>query len=271
MGDANLGEAATLKTDDILLRWFNHWLKDSGEYAIEARIRYFRLGINNWRGTHDWVEANHPLYLHSAGNANGRTGDGTLSVTAADEEESRDVFVYDPEVPVIAPGGPHALPGQFDQAALEMGNNLLVYSSAPVARETEIFGQPRINLYAITSATHSDFTAKLVRVNQSGRAEFLCIGIARSSWLFRESGYAPDQVHCWEFTLEPIAFVLSPGDRLRLEIASSAFPLYDRNPSRAVSPELADQWNWGRSTQQVLHTADNPSSILLPVKGESGW
>ena len=271
VGDANLGEAATLKTDDILLRWCNHWLKDSGEYAIEARIRYFRLGINNWRGTHDWVEANHVLYLHSAGNANGRTGDGALSQSAADEDEPRDVFVYDPEVPVLAPGGPQALPGQFDQAVSEMGNNLLVYTSAPVARETEVFGQPQIRLYAQTSAPHADFTAKLVRVNQSGRAEFLCIGIARSSWLFRDSRYAADEVACWEFTLEPIAFVLSPGDRLRLEIASSAFPLYDRNPMTDVSPELADNWNWSRSTQQILHTAEHPSSISLPVKGESGW
>ncbi len=152
-----------------------------------------------------------------------------------------------------------------------MGNNLLVYTSEPVARETEIFGQPRIVLYAATSAPHADFTAKLVRVAPNGRAEFLCIGIARSSWLFRNAGYAADIVHAWEFTLEPIAFVLAPGERLRLEIASSAFPLYDRNPSTDVPPQLADNWNWARSTQQVLHTAEHPSAIYLPVRGEPGW
>ncbi len=271
VGDANLGDAANLKTDEILLRWFNHWLKDSGEFAIEARIRYFRLGINNWRGTHDWVDASHVLYLRSGGDANSREGDGCLSEHPPDSEEPRDIFVYDPEVPVAAPGGLQALSGAFDQSSLETGNNLLVYTSEPVARETEILGHPRIKLHAATSAAQADFTAKLVRVTTSGRAEFLSMGIARSSWLFRDANYAADQVHAWEFTLEPIAFVLSPGERLRLEIASSAFPLYDRNPSTDVPPQLASNWNWSRSTQQVLHSSLYPSALYLPVKGESGW
>jgi hypothetical protein len=181
------------------------------------------------------------------------------------------VFVYDPEVPVPAPGGAQALSGSFDQAAMEIGNNLLVYTSEPVKRTTEIFGQARIRLFAATSAAHADFAAKMVRVTAGGRAEFLAIGIARSSWLFREGGYAADEVRAWEFTLEPIAFVLATGERLRLEIASSAFPLYDRNPSTDTQPQLADNWNWGRSTQQVLHSAEHPSALYLPVKGEPGW
>lgn len=97
------------------------------------------------------------------------------------------------------------------------------------------------------------------------------MGIARSSWLFRDVPYIADQVHEWEFTLEPIAFQLAVGERLRLEIASSSFPLYDRNPSTDVSPQLADNWNWRRSTQQIVHSADRPSVLYLPVKGEPGW
>jgi hypothetical protein len=65
--------------------------------------------------------------------------------------------------------------------------------------------------------------------------------------------------------------VLAAGERLRLEVASSAFPLYDRNPSTDTPPQLADNWNWGRSTQQVLHSASHPSALYLPVKGEPGW
>jgi len=271
VGDAMLGDAASLNTDEILLRWFNQWLKDEPEFSFDARIRYFRLGINNWRGTHDWNEDVQPFYLHSAGHANSRKGDGSLSAAAPDSEEARDVFVYDPEVPVAAPGGPQALSGPFDQAALEMGNNLLVYTSAPVQQPTEVFGQPRVKLYAVTSAAYADLAAKLVRVTAEGRAEFLCIGIARSSWLFRESGYTADEVHAWEFTLEPIAFVLTPGEEVRLEIASSAFPLYDRNPSTGVPPQGADNWSWARSTQQILHTPDHPSVLYLPVKGPAGW
>jgi predicted acyl esterase len=75
----------------------------------------------------------------------------------------------------------------------------------------------------------------------------------------------------WEFTLEPISFVLAQGERLRLEIASSAFPLYDRNPSNDTPPQLADNWSWVRSTQQVAHTAAYPSALFLPITGDAGW
>jgi putative CocE/NonD family hydrolase len=272
VGDSSLGEAANLNTDEILLRWFDHWLKDSSDFSGEPRIRHFALGPNEWRSAAEWPSAAaFSLYLHSAGNANSRKGDGTLTLNPPTEDEPRDVFVYDPEVPVLAPGGALALSGPFDQSALEMSNNLLVYTSEPVLREAEVFGQAHVKLYAATSAAHADFTAKLVRVTTSGRAEFLCIGIARSSWLFGDAGYAADRTHAWEFTLEPTSFDLAPGDRLRLEIASSAFPLYDRNPSTAVPPQDADNWNWARSTQQVLHSVDSPSAIYLPVTGDSGW
>jgi hypothetical protein len=272
VGDVNLGEAANLDTDGLLLRWFGHWLKDSDEYKDEPRVRYFALGANEWRSAEEWPEGDGlALYLHSGGGANSRKGDGALNREAPKDEEARDVFVYDPEVPVMAPGGVQTLSGPFDQAALEMANNLLVYTSGAAVRAAEIFGQARVVLFAATSAAHADFTAKLVRVMANGRAEFVCIGIARSSWLFRDAGYAADVVQRWEFTLEPTAFVLAVGERLRLEIASSAFPLYDRNPSTGVAPQEADNWNWGRSTQQVLHTVEHPSALILPVTGDGPW
>jgi putative CocE/NonD family hydrolase len=272
IGDANLGEAANLNTDELLLRWFDHWLKDSSSFRCEPRIRHFPLGANEWRSADNWPSpASFPLYLHSRGNANSRKGDGTLALNPPAEDEPRDIFVYDPEVPVTAPGGPQALSGSFDQSALEMGNNLLVYTSEPTTREVAVFGHPSIVLHAATSAPHADFTAKLVRVTPFGRAEFLCIGIARSTFLFRDSGYAADRIQQWEFKLEPISFVLAYGERLRLEIASSAFPLYDRNPSTAIAHQDADHWTWTRSTQQVAHSAAYPSAIYLPVNGDGGW
>jgi len=246
VGDANLGEAANLNTDAVLLEWFDHWLKDSGDFNDDPRIRYFSLGPNEWRTAKEWsAAADCPLYLHSDGNANSRKGDGTLTLAPPCQDEPRDAFVYDPEVPVMAPGGPQALSGPSDQSVIEMGNNLLVYTSEPAVRDMEIFGHPSIQLHAITSAPCADFTAKIVRVTVAGRAEFLSIGIARSGRLFRESGYAADETYLWDFTLEPVAFVLAPGERLRLEIASSAFPLYDRNPSTEASPQNASVWNWG--------------------------
>jgi uncharacterized protein len=270
-GDTSLGQAANVGTDAILLRWFNHWLKDSGEFAGEPRIRYFSLGANRWRSATEWPKkATYALYLRSEGNANSRKGDGRLTQTPPEREEPRDIFVYDPEVPVLAPGGPQALSGPFDQAALEMANNVLVYSTEPLAREMAVFGHPRVELWAATSAPHADFTAKLVRVMANGRAEFIAIGIARSSWLFGKGAYGGDAVRRWEFNLEPTAFVLAAGESLRLEVASSAFPLYDRNPSNDTPPQFADPGSWTRSTQQILHTTACRSALFLPLAGEAG-
>ena len=75
----------------------------------------------------------------------------------------------------------------------------------------------------------------------------------------------------WEFALEPIAFVLAAGERLRLEIASSAFPLYDRNPSTDTPPQLADNWNWATFDAASSAFGRHPSVLYLPVKGEPGW
>ena len=271
VGATNFGPDALLDTDSILLRWFNHWLKGSGEFASEPRIRHFVLGENRWRTADSFpLDANHVLYLGSAGRANSRRGDGALSAVKPPADQPADVFIYDPEVPVLAPGGPAAPPGQFDQSTLEMGNNLLVYTSEALALPLRVFGIPRVSLYASTSASPTDFTAKLVRVRTNGAAEFICIGIARSPWLFAKSGFSADKVHHWQFDLEPTSCLFSAGDRIRLEIASSAFPLYDRSPGTAVPSCRATAWDWKRSTQIVFHTAARPSALYLPVAEAEG-
>jgi putative CocE/NonD family hydrolase len=266
VGAANFGEEALLDTDSILLRWFNHWLKDSGEFADEPRIRHFVLGENRWSASDRFpTNADYALYLHSAGKANSRKGDGVLSTMPAESAEPCDVFVYDPEVPVLAPGGPAAESGQFDQTSMELGDNLLVYTTAPLASPLRIFGTPRVVIYCATSSAYTDLTAKLVRVRSNGAAEFIGIGIARSSWLFPEVGYATDITHPWEFDLEPTSCVFAAGESVRLEIASSAFPLYDRNPGSGVPSCLATSWDWRRSTQIVYHDRENSSVLYLPL------
>ena len=151
----------------------------------------------------------------------------------------------------------------YDQRTLESGNNVLVYTSEPLTHPVHIFGAPKVILYASTSAPCADLTAKLVRVTDD-QAEFCCIGIARSTYLFGES-YQPDQVHCWEFSLEPTSYIFAKGDRVRLEIAGSAFPLYDRNPSGLIKPSQMSQWNWQRSTHMIYHDAARQSALHLPV------
>jgi putative CocE/NonD family hydrolase len=266
IGVANFGPQALLDTDAILLRWFDHWLKDSGSFAGEPRVRHFVLGENRWREAEAFPDnADYALFLHSSGRANSRKGDGTLSDSHPAIDEPADLFVHDPEVPVIAPGGPAALRGQFDQAALELGNNLLVYSSAPLEKRLWVFGSPCVILFCATSATSADFVAKLVRVTPGGEAEFICIGIARSNRIFAGVGYAADRIHRWVFFLEPTSCRFDRGDRIRLEIAGSAFPLYDRNPGSDVPSCRATSWDWRRSTQLVFHGPECPSALYLPA------
>jgi len=262
-GEAKLGEEALLDTDKLLLHWFDHWLKDAQTFATQARVRHFALGINRWFDS-DVASGNAEtvFYLHSQGRAESRKGDGTLSLLHAEQEPS-DVFVYDPEVPVLSPGGALALSGMFDQSALESANNLLVYTSQPLTETMHVFGAPRIVIYASTSASCADLTAKLVRV-AADLAEFCCIGIARSTYLFA-SEYEADQVYRWEFALEPTSYVFAKGDRVRLEIAGGAFPLYDRNPSNSTKPSEMSQWNWQRSTHRIYHDAARGSALYLPV------
>jgi uncharacterized protein len=265
IGATDFGPEALLDTDAILLRWFNHWLKDSGEFADEPKIRHFVLGENCWRQANAFPKAaSRPLYLHSAGKANSRKGDGTLSSARPASEEPSDVFVCEPEVPVLAPGGVAAPSGPFDQATLELGNNLLVYTSGPLSQPLSVLGAPRVSLFCSTSSANTDFTAKLVRVRSNGAAEFICIGIARSSWLFAGTGYTADEIHEWKFDLAPTSCCFASGERIRLEIASSAFPLYDRNPGTDVPSCRATSWNWRRSTQIVYHDDEHRSALYFP-------
>jgi hypothetical protein len=224
------------------------------------------MGENRWSLADSWPEgAGHALYLHSEGRANSRKGNGVLSTEQPLTDEPCDVFVYEPEVPVTEPGGSTAASGPSDQAALEMGNNLLVYTTDSLADPLRIFGTPRVSLFCATSSAFIDFTAKLVRMRPGGGAEFVCIGIARSSWLFRETTYTTDTIFHWEFDLEPTSCCFAAGDRIRLEVASSAFPLYDRNPCSEVPSSRATTWDWRLSTQIVHHTSRYPSALYLPV------
>jgi putative CocE/NonD family hydrolase len=266
IGTADFGSEALIDTDTILLRWFDHWLKDSGTFEGEPQVCHFVLGENRWREAETFPSnAEYVLYLHSEGRANSRKGNGTLSTVSPGDGEPCDTFVHDPEVPIVAPGGPAAASGQFDQAALELGNNLLVYSTEPLEKPLWIFGIPRVVFYCATSLGTADFSAKLVRVRLNGAAEFICIGMARSNHLFTKTKYAADKIHRWDFPLEPTSCRFSKGDRIRLEIASSAFPLFDRNPGTNVPSCQATSWDWRRSTQFVFHGRDCASALYLPA------
>jgi uncharacterized protein len=273
IGTKDFGPHANLDTDTILLRWFNHWLKDSNEFATEPRICYFVLNETQhedpWHTAAAWPETNRTLYLHSEGRANSSKGDGTLTPTAPNTQEPPDIFVVDPEVPVLAPGGITAMSGCHNQAALELGNNLLTYTTAPFTAPFHIFGTPAVTLHATTSAPHADLVVKLICLRPNGDADFICIGTARSTYMFLNS-YKSDSPHKWHFDLEPTAWVFQPGEQLRIEIAGSAYPLYDRNPGTSTPPSQATSWDWQRSTHTIHHDPAQPSALHLSIVEKAG-
>ena len=265
IGAKDFGVAAELDTDEVLLRWFNHWLKGSGEFASEPKVRHFALNANKWCAAKAWPEAcSMALCLRSEGRANSSRGDGRLREEPASGDEAPDVFVFDPEVPVVAPGGIASVSGCFNQAVMEQGNNLLIYTGDVLQNAVHVFGSPRVSVWVATSATHADVVVKLVCLRPNGDADFVSIGIGRSSFLFREE-YKQDTAQLWEFEMEPTSWVFAPGERLRLEVAGSSFPLYDRNPGTDIRPNEAYSWNWKRSTHIVYHDATRVSTIDLPI------
>ena len=162
-----------------------------------------------------------------------------LAHEAPEADAPRDVFVYDPEVPVLAPGVAQAMAGPFDQSVLEMGNNLLVYTSAPVERETEIFGQPIIKLYAATSAPHADFTAKLVRVTPAGksgvplhrhRAQFLALCYRVRAQIKSTSGSS--RLNPLPLSLPPVNPCALKSRALRFRSTIAILPLHISAPAR---------------------------------------
>ena len=141
IGAADFGAEALLDTDAILLRWFNHWLKDSGEFAAEPKIRHFVLGENRWREAHAWPrprEARASICTAAAKQIRARE----MASFPPPRRAPKSPATYSSTIPKCrfsAPGGPAAQAGQFDQAALEMGNNVLVYTSEAARRAAPRF------------------------------------------------------------------------------------------------------------------------------------
>ena len=274
-GDIDFGPAARIELHEHLLRWFDYWLKDIETGILdEPPALLFVMGENRWRAEADWpLPRTHytRYYLHSGpetgGPANTLDGAGVLS-TAPPGDEPPDAYVYDPANPVPTRGGSTLIipQGVADQRAVEARPDVLVYTSERLERDLEITGPISVTLYAASTAPDTDFTAKLVDVRPDGYAHNLQDGIVRAR--YRTSAAAPSllepgRVYRYEIDLWATSHVLFAGHRLRLEISSSNFPRFDRNPNTGA-PIGADA-RLETARQTVHHSAQHPSHLLLPV------
>lgn len=244
-------------------------------------IRLFVMGRNAWRDEDEWPLARTRYtkhHLHSGGHANTLHGDGRLS-PAPPKREPEDRFDYDPDNPMPTRGGNHSIGpwqeayreliwcGPCDQRPNEERADMLVYTSDPLERDLEVTGPVSLRLWAISSAPDTDFVARLVDVYPDGLAINITEGVVRAR--YRDGDWRhprllePDK--CAEYTidLQATSNVFRAGHRLRLEISSSNFPLWDRNlntgehPNRSTAMQVAHQ--------RILHDAAHPSHLILPV------
>ncbi|HEY9247662.1 MAG TPA: CocE/NonD family hydrolase [Rariglobus sp.] len=259
----NLGRAAEPAVDEMMVAWFHHWLdhETPAGPAPFAGCRYFVLGENAWREAPAWPPPGATTwtwFLSSGGRANSRFGDGRLAAEGASGPD--DLFNYDPEVPVLAPGGNHAghaLFGPHDLAPQQQGNNLLVYTSPPLESGALVAGRPVCRLWVRSTAAETAFVVRLSRVLPDGRAIFLCLGAARVS---ARNGAEVTVM------LDPIAVLFATGERVRIDIASSAFPLLVRHPNTTTDPASVKRaGEFVRALQVVRHDPGAPSRLELPV------
>lgn len=274
-GEVDFGADSKYDLEGMELRWFDYWLKgiDNG-IMNEAPIKLFIMGANYWRDEYEWPLARTQYvnyYFHSSGKANSLSGDGALSTTLP-EDGPPDRYIYNPDNPVPTLGGNNCCSpdivawGAYDQRPAEQRNDVLVYTTPPLAEDIEVTGPIFVKLYASSSAPDTDFTAKLLDVFPDGYTMNLCDGIIRARYQesFEEAKLMkPGTVY--EFTIDcwVTGNVFKAGHRIRVELSSSNFPRFDRNPN--TGHEFGMDSELSIAEQKVYHNKNYPSHIILPV------
>jgi putative CocE/NonD family hydrolase len=277
----------------LQLQFFDYYLKgiqNGYESAPNATIYVLVPPNAGERGSGFWLSAadfplpgtmNVRLYLGSNGHANSRLGDGYLSTAAPNGNlppiavaAASDQFVYDPSNPAPTVGGNLLRPdtlrhttGFADQSAVELRNDVLVYTSAVVPADTAVIGTVNASFWAITSAPDTDFTVKLVDVHPDGLTNNVMDRVVRAR--FRLGSKLPPSFiqagQAYQYTLQVgnTATIFRQGHRVRVEISSSNFPKFARNLNTVQQGQLQSQSVVAQQT--ILHDALHPSYIELPV------
>jgi putative CocE/NonD family hydrolase len=271
LGEVDFGPQGTIDLRGYYLRFFDRWLKGEGNGVdTEPPVHIYIMGDNRWYDAESWPLPGTDFtafYLHSGGEANSKAGDGTLS-TSAPGEEPADSYRYDPArpVPFITDAVSNQIGGPDDYAAIQRRDDVLVYASEPLTEDLTVIGPVRLELYASSSAPDTDFMAMLLDVHPSGFAQRLCDGMVRARYregMDRPSLIEPGRVYCYDVDLWDTSQVFKAGHRIALQIASSAFPKYDRNLNTGGS--LADESEMRTADQRIYHDASHPSRLVLPL------
>jgi putative CocE/NonD family hydrolase len=251
-------------------KWFDFWLMtDALDAPNSPGVELYVMGSNRWiNGDRYPLEGTTYRSLYIGGSPDSG-GYGRLEWDRPDVSAAFDTFTYDPGTPT--PSFHAALKrGSLDQyrKRIETGSDVLVYESEPVDQPFDIVGPIEVRLFASSSARDTDWTATLYGLTDSGDIRVLgfTFGILRAR--FRESPTVPTllkpgTVYPFVIDLGHTAVTVRTGERLRLEIASAAFPEFSRNLNTGGHNELDSLWIQAR--QRVYRDSTRASHLLLPV------
>ena len=207
-------------------------------------------------------------YLHSDGAAGSDLTGGTLDRTTPGDEPSA-TFTYDPSDPIAWTFGTE--PWSFcaamgDRQEIEARADVLTYTSQALDEALEITGPLTATLHVESDAPDTDFTVALVDVFPDGRVNLIQDGIQRAALREPSKGrqlLQPGNVYEIRVDMWSVSYRLPAGHRLRIEVSSSDFSRYDRNPNTAAP--FGHETQPIKAHQIIHHSADRPSHIVLPV------
>ena len=279
VGHADFGPRSSpqsLDLDRVQLDWFDRWLRPGAPEPErdEAPVRVFVMGSNVWQSFQDWPppeSVSWPLFLHAPADGDDAS-EGSLRPEPAGVDCAPTTFVSDPNNPVPSNGGgmccwPGALPGgAFDQRAVEQRDDVLTFSTAPLNEGIDVIGPVALRLYLTADVTDLDICAKLVDVEPCGYARNVCDGVARTR--YRRSRATPEAMTPGQICELPIdmtatACHFGAGHRIRVEIAGSNFPKYERNPQNGQDPMTATSLS--PASIAIHHSRDCPSQLVVHI------
>ncbi|MET3600650.1 CocE/NonD family hydrolase [Martelella mangrovi] len=251
-------KASTAGLSDVQLDFFEAVF--SGVAPPGPMVRYFRSGSNSWHDAPDWPvpeTVQRCLYLD---------GDG-LSESPPTQDFRRE-WISDPASPVPTTGGATFLPGlllgrnsgPMPQGVVEARSDVVTFTSEPLDKALDVTGRVEARLFVTSDAISADWTARLCEVTPDGQSIGIVDGIARRKT--PAGGHGPFEVRV---TLGHLSHLFAKGGRLRLQVASSNFPRFDRNPQSGIAPEKATAADFIIARQTILGGPATPSTLILPV------
>lgn len=275
VGERSVGDAR-LNYDEQIYAWFDHYLKEEPQKLVAElpKVQYYTMGSNKWQSAPSWPPPAAKMttfYLNSGGKANTLNGDGVLTKDAPGKDNP-DTFTYDPMDPVMSYGGNVCCTGDaveggaFDQSEMELREDILVYTTAPLEEGVEVSGFIESSLYLSSDVKDTDLTIKLIDVDPQGRAYNLDETIQRVRYregyeeeVFMEKG----KVYKVDLTPLSTSNYFKKGHRIRIEVSSSNFPRFTRNLNTGGNNYDEKEGVVARNT--IHHSKQYPSQIRLPM------